>query len=94
LALVVTTMLNTEANRRFTFLGSRGTSRRVHLQGLIVFGLYYVFTSAALLVLHWAVTEPSRLLELVVLLCASVLGTVGRFVLLRGWVFKQGKGNI
>jgi hypothetical protein len=66
----------------------------VHMQGLIVFGLYYVFTSAALLVLHWAVAEPSRLLELVVLLCASVLGTVGRFVLLRGWVFKQGKGNI
>lgn len=94
LALVVTTMLNTEANRRFTFLGSRGPSRRVHMQGLIVFGLYYVFTSAALLVLHWAVAEPSRLLELVVLLCASVLGTAGRFVLLRGWVFKQGKENI
>jgi putative flippase GtrA len=91
LALVITTMLNTEANRRFTFLSSRGPSRRVHLQGLIVFGLYYAFTSTALLVLHWAVTEPSRLLELVVLLAASVLGTVGRFVLLRGWVFKQGK---
>jgi putative flippase GtrA len=93
LALVITTMLNTEANRRFTFLGSRGSSGRVHLQGLIVFGLYYAFTSSALLVLHWAVAEPSRLLELVVLLGASVLGTAGRFVLLRSWVFNQGKGD-
>ncbi|MET0132449.1 MAG: glycosyltransferase, partial [Kibdelosporangium sp.] len=32
-ALVITTMLNTEANRRFTFLGARGPSGRVHLQG-------------------------------------------------------------
>ncbi|WP_327589757.1 bifunctional glycosyltransferase family 2/GtrA family protein [Nonomuraea sp. NBC_00507] len=93
LALVITTMVNTEANRRFTFLGSRGSSGRVHLQGLIVFCLYYAFTSSALLVLHWAVAGPSRLLELVVLLGASVLGTAGRFVLLRGWVFNQGKGN-
>jgi putative flippase GtrA len=93
LALVITTMLNTEANRRFTFLGSRGSSGRVHMQGLIVFGLYYAFTSSALLVLHWAVAEPSRLLELVVLLGASLLGTAGRFVLLRSWVFNQGKGD-
>jgi putative flippase GtrA len=93
LALVITTMINTEANRRFTFLGARGSSSRVHLQGLIVFGLYYAFTSVALLILHAAVAEPSRLLELGVLLGASVLGTAGRFVLLRTWVFKSGKGN-
>ncbi|MGP3970422.1 glycosyltransferase [Streptomyces sp. 6N223] len=94
LALVVTTIFNTEANRRFTFLGPRGSSGRAHLQGLIVFGLYYAFTSTALLILHSAVAEPSRLLELFVLLGASVLGTAGRFVLLRGWVFKQEKGNV
>jgi putative flippase GtrA len=94
IALIITTMLNTEANRRFTFLGVRGSSGRVHLQGLIIFGLYYAFTSAALLVLHAMVAEPTRFLELVVLLGASLLGTAGRFVLLRGWVFKQGKGKI
>ncbi|MFI0446884.1 glycosyltransferase [Actinomadura sp. 6N118] len=93
LALVMTTVFNTEANRRFTFLGSRGSSGRAHLQGLIVFGLYYAFTSTALLVLHSAAAKPSRVLELVVLLGASVLGTAGRFVLMRGWVFKQRKGN-
>jgi putative flippase GtrA len=94
IALIITTMLNTEANRRFTFLGARGSSGRVHMQGLIIFGLYYAFTSAALLVLHAMVAEPTRFLELVVLLGASLLGTAGRFVLLRGWVFKQGKGKI
>lgn len=94
LALIVTTMFNTEANRRFTFLGPRGSSGRVHFQGLIIFGLYYAFTSAALLVLHSTVAEPGRMLELTVLLGASLLGTVGRFVLLRGWVFKQGKGRV
>ncbi|MFD8914627.1 glycosyltransferase [Streptomyces sp. NPDC059575] len=94
LALVITTIFNTEANRRFSFLGPPGSSGRVHLQGLVVFGLYYAFTSTALLVLHSAVAEPSRLLEMVVLLAACLLGTAGRFVLLRGWVFKQGKGNI
>ncbi|CAM4164060.1 bifunctional glycosyltransferase family 2/GtrA family protein [Kibdelosporangium persicum] len=94
LALIVTTMVNTEANRRFTFLGGRGSSGRVHFQGLIIFGLYYAFTSTALLALHSVVAEPSRTLELTVLLGASLLGTAGRFLLLRGWVFKQGKGKI
>jgi putative flippase GtrA len=93
-ALILTTIFNTEANRRFTFLDARGSSGRVHLQGLIVFGLYYAFTSAALLVLHSAVVDPTRWLELVVLLGASLVGTAGRFVLLRGWVFKQGKGTL
>jgi len=93
IALVITTLVNTEANRRFTFLGARGSSSRVHMQGLIVFGLYYAFTSAALLTLRAAVPEPSRWLELGVLLGASLVGTAGRFVLLRTWVFKSGKGT-
>ncbi|ONI79359.1 sugar translocase [Actinosynnema sp. ALI-1.44] len=93
-ALVVTTMFNTEANRRFTFLGASGSSGRVHFQGLAVFGLYYAFTSTALLVLNSVVPHPGRMLELTVLLGASLLGTAGRFVLFRGWVFKQGKGKL
>jgi putative flippase GtrA len=86
-ALVVTTLLNTEANRRLTFAGSGGSSRRVHLQGLIVFALYYALTSGALLALQALVAHPSRWLEVAVLLAASVVGTAGRFVLLRAWVF-------
>ena len=87
-ALVITTLLNTEANRRFTFLSARGSSSaRVHAQGLLVFACYYAFSSAALLVLHAIVARPSTMLELGVLLGAYLIGTAGRFLLLRTWVF-------
>ncbi|GAB3150466.1 glycosyltransferase [Amycolatopsis stemonae] len=92
-ALVVTTLFNTEANRRFTFAGARTSRGKAHLQGLVVFGLYYAFTSAALLALHGFAPSPSRVLELTVLFAASVLGTAGRFVLLRGWVFRTSRGK-
>jgi hypothetical protein len=55
--------------------------------------LYYLFTSAALLLLHASAANPSRLLELSVLLVSSGLGTAGRFLLLRRWIFKPGKDN-
>ena len=92
-ALVITTMVNTEANRRVTFAGPRtATGRtRAHLQGFVVFGLYYLFTSGALLLLHARDPDPSRVLELSVLLVSSALGTAGRFLLLRSWVFRPGK---
>nr|WP_040406827.1 bifunctional glycosyltransferase family 2/GtrA family protein [Amycolatopsis nigrescens] len=91
LALTITTLFNTEANRRLTFIGVRGSrpTSLVHLQGLIIFAFYYAFTSGALLALNLAVSRPSTRLELVVLLLASAIGTVGRFVALRGWVFKN-----
>lgn len=86
-ALTVTTVWNTEANRRYTFLQQRGSSGRVHAQGLIVFALYYVVTSGALLGLHAYAANPSRWLEVLVLILSSVVGTALRFVLLRSWVF-------
>ncbi|MBM7859190.1 glycosyltransferase involved in cell wall biosynthesis [Lentzea nigeriaca] len=88
-ALVITTLFNTEANRRFTFTARNTARGRTHLQGFVVFGLYYAFTSAALLVSHAAVPDPSRALELVVLLGSSAIGTAGRFFLLRSWVFRR-----
>ncbi|ANZ38080.1 sugar translocase [Lentzea guizhouensis] len=89
LALVITTLFNTEANRRFTFTARNTARGKTHLQGFVVFGLYYAFTSAALLVLHAAEPDPSRLLELAVLLGSSAFGTAGRFFLLRSWVFRR-----
>lgn len=86
-ALVLVSLLNTEANRRLTFAGAAVSSRRAHLQGLVVFALYYALTSGALLALGAMVTAPSRWLEVAVLLAASALGTAGRFLLLRTWVF-------
>ncbi|QIZ34282.1 bifunctional glycosyltransferase family 2/GtrA family protein [Saccharopolyspora sp. ASAGF58] len=87
-ALTVTTLWNTEANRRFTFLNQSSSSGRVHLQGLVVFALYYVVTSGALLGLHAWQPDPSRWLEVLVLVVSSVVGTGLRFVLLRSWVFR------
>ncbi|ADJ47420.1 glycosyl transferase [Amycolatopsis mediterranei S699] len=92
-ALVLTTLFNTEANRRFTFTSAAKSRGRIHLQGLAVFGLYYAFTSAALLALDRIEPNPARWLELVVLLVASVLGTAGRFLLLRAWVFHTDNGK-
>jgi putative flippase GtrA len=86
-ALVLVSVFNTEANRRLTFAGTGGSQQRVHLQGLVLFALYYAFTSGALLVLPELVARPSRWLEVTVLVAASALGTVGRFLLLRRWVF-------
>jgi putative flippase GtrA len=86
-ALTVTTVFNTEANRRFTFIGAGRSLVRVHAQAALVFLGYYALTSLALLAVSSLVAQPSRALEIGVLLGASVLGTVGRFLLLRGWVF-------
>ncbi|MCU1684575.1 MAG: putative glycosyl transferase [Amycolatopsis sp.] len=90
-ALTITTLLNTEANRRLTFIGFSRPSGRVHLQGLVVFALYYAFTSGALFLLDTLKPHHTAALELVVLLASSLVGTAGRFVLLRIWVFRQPK---
>jgi putative flippase GtrA len=86
-ALVLVNLLNTEANRRLTFAGADVSRQRVHLQGLVVFALYYALTSGALLLVGMLVANPSRWLEVAILLAASAVGTAGRFVLLRNWVF-------
>lgn len=88
-ALVITTLFNTEANRRYTFTARNTARAKTHVHGFVVFGLYYAFTSAALLVLHVTSSDPSRALELAVLLISSALGTMGRFLLLRSWVFRR-----
>nr|WP_083466258.1 bifunctional glycosyltransferase family 2/GtrA family protein [Kibdelosporangium sp. MJ126-NF4]CEL14769.1 glycosyl transferase, family 2 [Kibdelosporangium sp. MJ126-NF4]CTQ96601.1 glycosyl transferase, family 2 [Kibdelosporangium sp. MJ126-NF4] len=88
-ALVIATLFNTEANRRFTFAARHQRTGQVHFQGLIVFGLYYAFTSGALLWLQMAVPDASRALELAVLGSSSVIGSAGRFLLLRNWVFRR-----
>jgi putative flippase GtrA len=87
IALVTVNVLNTEANRRLTFAGTGVSPPRAHLQGLAIFALYYAFTSGALLALPALVAHPSRVLEVAMLLAASLLGTAGRFLLLRTWVF-------
>jgi glycosyltransferase involved in cell wall biosynthesis len=87
LALLVTAVANTAANRRFTFgvRGSAGAARH-QFEGLVVFTIGLAFTSASLAALHW-VADPPQALELAVLVLANLGATALRFVLLRGWVF-------
>lgn len=89
-ALLVTAIANTAANRRFTF-GVRGPSRAAthHAQALLVFGLAWLITSGSLLGLHaWHPHAGSRA-QVIVLTAANVVGTLVRFVLLRWWVFRR-----
>ncbi|GLZ37361.1 sugar translocase [Actinokineospora sp. NBRC 105648] len=88
-ALLVTAVGNTAANRRLTFgvRGSDGAARH-QFQGLLVFALGLGLTSGALALLH-GMTSPARATELVVLVGANLLATVLRFLLLRGWVFRR-----
>jgi putative flippase GtrA len=92
LALLLTAIGNTAANRRFTFSirGPRHNLRH-QLQGLAVFALALGVTSASLALLHVLDPEPSRGVELVVLTAANVLATILRFVLLRSWVFRASR---
>jgi putative flippase GtrA len=89
LALLLTAVANTAANRRYTF-GVRGAGRyaRHQMQGLLIFALGLALSSGSLALLSAVHTAPSRVLELAVLTLANLLATVLRFVLLRGWVFK------
>ena len=86
LALVVTTIGNTAANRRWTFdiHGSEGVATD-HAAGLLVFLLALSISSAGLLLLHVLAPAAGRPLELAVLLSASALATMARFVVLRTW---------
>jgi putative flippase GtrA len=88
LALLVTAVANTAANRRFTF-GVTGRHRRLrqHLEGLVVFGLGLAMTTGALGLLDRFPGHPGRAAELAALVAANAAATVARFVLLRSWVF-------
>jgi putative flippase GtrA len=86
-ALVLSTALSTEVNRRFTFSAEHTQRWREHVQngGTVLF--YAFYSSAVLLLLGLVVEDPSPWLESGVVAAASVLGGIGRFLVLRYWVF-------
>ena len=96
IALLITAIANTAANRRFTF-GVRGggaaSATRHQFEGLIVFGIALTITSGALAGLHAFAPHAHHLLELSVLVAANLVATAVRFVLLRGWVFHPQRAN-
>jgi putative flippase GtrA len=88
IALALTAVGNTAANRRLTFQvrGREGLVRH-HLRGAVVFVLTLALTTGALGVLHALDATPPRWLELGVLVAATLTATVTRYVALRTWVF-------
>jgi putative flippase GtrA len=89
LALLLTAVANTAANRRFTFAIRGPGAGRHQLQGLGVFVLGLALTSGALTLLSLLVPHPARGVELAVLLTANLAATVLRFALFKEWVFKR-----
>jgi putative flippase GtrA len=92
IALLVTAVANTAANRRLTF-GVRGTDRawRHQAQGLVVFGVGLCLTSGSLALLDGLTVHPARALELSVLVVANLVATGVRFLMMRIWVFRTAR---
>jgi putative flippase GtrA len=89
-AFVVTAMLNTEANRRWTFNKAGGPRHRLHLRSGALLAAYYLFSTAAVTV----VTDMGRLGrigEITTLVIAYATLTVLRFVALDRWVFNRSR---
>ena len=84
LALVVTAVANTAANRRLTFevRGREGLARD-HAAGLVAFAAALAITSASLAILQQAVPNHGRMTEIAVLVAANAAATLVRFLLLR-----------
>jgi putative flippase GtrA len=90
LALALTAVANTEANRRFTFrIRGRAGLVRQHAAGAVVYLIALGLTAGALDVVAHLDRNPSRLLEVVVLVAATTVATVTRYMALRSWVFAQ-----
>lgn len=89
-ALLLSAVANTAANRRLTF-GVRGPARAVRhqAQGLVVFAIGLALTSGSLAALAAANARPGHGTELAVLITANLAATVLRFLLFRAWVFPE-----
>lgn len=86
IALLVTAVANTAANRRLTFgITARQGAVKHHVAGLAAFGVGLALTSGSLALLHLAVPAPVRAVEVVVLVAANAAATLLRFIALR-WV--------
>ncbi|WP_051741572.1 GtrA family protein [Kitasatospora sp. MBT66] len=88
-ALAVSAVANTAANRRFTFgvTGSEGALRH-QAQGAVAFLIALGLSMGVLELLDRLAPEASRPVEVAGLVLANGLATVVRFLLLKVWVFR------
>ncbi|MBU3066063.1 bifunctional glycosyltransferase family 2/GtrA family protein [Nocardia sp. NEAU-G5] len=93
LALLITAIGNTAANRAFTF-GVRGSTKAFshQVQGLLIFAFTWGLTSGSLFALHHWAPKAVVHLELLVLVVANLIATLIRFLGLR-WVFRNAVGG-
>lgn len=84
LALLITAVANTAANRWLTFgiRGNEGLARH-HAAGLAALGAALLITSASLLALSTIDPRHGRFSELAVLVAANAVATLVRFLFLR-----------
>jgi putative flippase GtrA len=88
IALAVTAVANTAANRRLTFgvMGGAGLVKQ-HAAGAVIYAITLGLTAGALGVLHGVAPGASHAVELAVLVAASLVATATRYVALKTWVF-------
>jgi putative flippase GtrA len=84
---VASTLLCTELHARFTFGTGRRAGWREHWQSAGSATVAYLATTAAVYVLHLVQPSPGLLSEQLVYLSASGLAGLGRFLVLRLYVF-------
>jgi glycosyltransferase involved in cell wall biosynthesis len=94
-ALALTAVANTAANRRLTF-GVRGRAGllRHHARGALVYGLTLGLTSLALASLQRIDPAPAPAVELAVLVAAGAAATITRYIALRTWVFARTRSHL
>ncbi|MDQ0909385.1 putative flippase GtrA [Streptomyces canus] len=88
---VVSTLLCTELHALFTFGTGRRPGWRRHLQSSGSAAAAYAVTCAAMFLLHVIQSAPGMLTEQAVYLTASGLAGIGRFLVLRLFVFAGGR---
>jgi putative flippase GtrA len=97
LALILTAIANTAANRRLTF-GVRDRDRgptsmlRDQVGGFLALAVALAITTATASLLAALAPNAGRLVELAALTAANAASTVARFVLLRSWISSSAQG--
>ncbi|GAA4459898.1 GtrA family protein [Phytohabitans houttuyneae] len=91
LITVASTLLCTELHARFTFGAGRRAQWHQHVQSASSALAAYLVTSAAVLVLHAVQPSAGMRWEQAVYLSASALAGIGRFLVLRLYVFARGR---
>ncbi|GAY08225.1 GtrA family protein [Pseudonocardia sp. N23] len=86
-ALLLSTALTTELNRRFTFDGADAHRLRASVQDVVTVVFYAFYSSVVLLLLGWLAPGAGEWEEALTVAAASVLGGLLRFVVMRYWVF-------